>query len=109
MGQIAVFAASDDRIGVDSEDTTRLILVQLAAQRDRLDAAEPVPTELSNSHESLKMAVGLYAEAASLLLPPEPNDDKFDFARYQELMIEGGKSFHGAGVALPASADSLGA
>ena len=101
MNQIAISASIDGQARVDSEEMTRLILDDLNEQLGLLEQLEPVPSEVTEAHESIKTAVMRYIEAASLMLPMEGAEgETFAFSDYQALMTEGGKAFHGAGSAL---------
>ena len=101
MNQIAISASIDGQARFDSEETTRLILDNLNGELSLAQTLEPVPSSVAGAHESLKAAMMLYIEAASLLLPPEDTEGLgFDFSAYQALLMDAGKQFHSAGSAL---------
>ena len=70
----------------------------LELDRERLASTEP-PLGYGEVHQRLVDALSLYGEAAEALLPDEQTGQA-DHARFQELMLEGGRNTHAAGAAL---------
>ncbi len=102
LNQLAVFAAGSDGARADLHDDVRLLIDSFGLQLEQLEAAEPVPGRMEPAHASMKTAIGRYRAAAELLLPPRAGGPAvFEFSRFQELMMDGGHHFHGAGDLLP--------
>ena len=101
LGFLAVSISQDDQLRSDFEDDTRLVLENLEKQLERIEDLEPVPSEVAEAQESLKIAIMSYVSATSLLLPDRGDESTpFQYTEFQALMMEGGKNFHGAGALL---------
>lgn len=101
LGFLAVSISQDDQLRSEIEDDTRLVLEDLEKQLERIEGLEPVPDEVAEAHESVKIAVMRYISASSLLLPDQGDESTpFQYTEFQALMMEGGKNFHGAGALL---------
>jgi hypothetical protein len=104
LNQIALFVTTDEAVRAMAEDDVRLLIQGFELQRQQLEGAEPVPEAAEAAHADLKLALDRYVEAASLLLPASSGGpERFEFSRFQELMQDGGKHFHGAGASLDAA------
>ena len=60
-----------------------------------LERADP-PKGYEEFHQMLLEALSFYTQASAALLP-DSQPGKADYWRFQELMLQGGKSFHAAG------------
>lgn len=101
MNQIALFATTDDSTRINAERDVRLVIEALQSGLETLIGAEPVPPATREAHADLKTALERYVEAASLLLPADDGGpETFEPERFRDLMLEGGKHFHGAGASL---------
>ncbi len=102
LNQLAVFVAGNDSARSDLQGDVRLLIDSFGLQLEQLEIAEPVPARMEEAHTSMKTAIRRYREAAELLLPPGTGGPAvFDFFQFQEVMLDGGKNFHGAGSLLP--------
>ena len=102
LNRLAVFVAGDDGARADLRDDVRLLIDSFELQLEQLGAAEPVPAHMEAAHASMKTAISRYRTAAELLLPPGVGGPPvFEFSQFQEVMLDGGKHFHGAGNLLP--------
>ncbi len=100
--QVSLFVASNPDAATEIEDDIRLLRRSYQQQLDGVQALEPVPPSVEEAHRLLEDAIERYIEATSLLLPAERNgSDRFDYSQFQDTMLSGGMSFHGAGAALP--------
>ena len=95
ISDISISLAGNPDDAAKTEATVEATRGGFDLARERLERADP-PKGYEEFHQTLLEALGFYTQASAALLP-DSQTGKADYWRFQELMLQGGKSFHAAG------------